>query len=172
VRWALSTATYGLQVSRASDRRNRLNPSLCVFRRALGGGTARCAAGGSTRWIGWAVLPRPATSPIPLFANSFFALMDRGDDEASARAVVAPDAGARCWWRLRLVVALPGKVKVSGGRAQREQQSRCTGRPLAERSAEFSQSPLARSREVRSQARPSIPASAGRCTRNGGSSRA
>src|ERR1700689_2969795 len=34
-------------------------------------GTARRAAGRSTRWIGWAVLRRPPTLPI-FFANSFF----------------------------------------------------------------------------------------------------
>jgi hypothetical protein len=31
-------ASYGLQASRCDDQRNRLNHSLCVFRRALGGG--------------------------------------------------------------------------------------------------------------------------------------
>jgi hypothetical protein len=71
-----------------NDQRNRLNHSLCVFRRALGG-EVRGRQIDSLDRLGSAA----AASDV---ANSSFALMDRGDHGASARAVVAPDAEARC----------------------------------------------------------------------------
>jgi hypothetical protein len=79
----------------ANDRWNRVNRSLCVFPRARGGGDgeARGRQIDSLDRLGGAAA---AADVANFFRQFLFLILDRGDEGASARAVVATDAGARC----------------------------------------------------------------------------
>jgi hypothetical protein len=89
-------ASYGLQASRCDDQRNRLNHSLCVFRRALGGGDGE-VPGRQIDSLDRLGSPAAASDVAnSTFRQFLFRTMDRVDDGVSAQAVVAPHAGARC----------------------------------------------------------------------------
>jgi hypothetical protein len=102
-------ASYGLQASRCDDQRNRLNLSLCVFRRALGGGDGE-VRGRQIDSLDRLGSPAAASD----VANSTFRQPFSHYGSGRRWSFSSGGRGTRRWGTM-LIAASPGEVKVSGG---------------------------------------------------------